>query len=102
MHVFVGLTELQLQLYRNLLQKRNTSEDEKRTYLNLLMQLRKVCCHPYLFPEVESKSDPNIGEHIVNTSGKLIILDRLLRKIYEEGDHKVLLFSQMTTLLDIL
>ena len=52
-HVLVGLTEVQVRIYKNLLQKRNPSEDEKKYYLNLLIQLRKVCNHPYLFPGVE-------------------------------------------------
>lgn len=53
-HIYVGLTEVQLKIYKNLLQNRNASEDEKKYYLNLLMQLRKVCNHPYLFPGIES------------------------------------------------
>lgn len=51
--IHVGLTDLQLKVYRNLLQNRNASEDEKKYYLNLLMQLRKVCNHPYLFQGIE-------------------------------------------------
>jgi len=65
------------------------------------MQLRKVCCHPYLFPNVEPADAPPIGEHLVTSSGKMIILDKLLSKLYKEGDHKALIFSQMTSLLDI-
>ena len=59
--MFVGLTELQLQLYRNLLQTRTINEDDKTTYSNLLMQLRKVCCHPYLFRDIGEQSDILIG-----------------------------------------
>ena len=51
--IHVGLTDLQLKVYKNLLQNRNASEDEKKYYLNLLMQLRKVCNHPYLFQGIE-------------------------------------------------
>lgn len=65
------------------------------------MQLRKVCCHPYLFPNIEP-ADSQIGQHLVSSSGKLRILDKLLCKLSEEGDNKVLIFSQMTTILDIL
>lgn len=43
-----------------------------------------------------------MGEHLIETSGKLIILDQLLKKLYAEGGHKVLIFSQMTMVLDIL
>lgn len=101
-HIYVGLTEVQLKIYKNLLQNRNASEDEKKYYLNLLMQLRKVCNHPYLFPGIESEDSPSMGEHLIETSGKLIILDQLLKKLYTEGGHKVLIFSQMTMVLDIL
>jgi SWI/SNF-related matrix-associated actin-dependent regulator of chromatin subfamily A member 5 len=66
------------------------------------MQLRKVCCHPYLFPNVEPNDAPPAGEHLVTACEKLRILDKLLEKLYKEGGHKVLIFSQMTTILDIL
>lgn len=101
-HIYVGLTELQHNIYKNLLQNRNASEDEKKYYLNLLMQLRKVCNHPYLFPGIEPEGAPSMGEHLIETSGKLIILDQLLKKLYSEEYHKILIFSQMTMVLDIL
>ncbi len=101
-HIYVGLTQLQHNIYKNLLQNRNASEDEKKYYLNLLMQLRKVCNHPYLFPGIEPEGAPSMGEHLIETSGKLIILDQLLKKLYSEKYHKILIFSQMTMVLDIL
>jgi len=66
------------------------------------MQLRKACNHPYLFPDIEDKALPYVGEHLVEHSGKMIVLDRLLKKLYAEKGHRVLIFSQMTSLLDIL
>jgi ATP-dependent DNA helicase len=69
---------------------------------NLLMQLRKCCNHPYLFEwPVDDKGEEVVDERLVETSGKLRMLDRLLPRLREEG-HKVLLFSQMTRMLDIL
>jgi SWI/SNF-related matrix-associated actin-dependent regulator of chromatin subfamily A member 5 len=47
------------------------------------MQLRKVCCHPYLFPNVEPIDAPPVGEHIVTACEKLRILDKLLEKLYK-------------------
>ena len=41
------------------------------------------------------------GEHLVTTSGKLILLDKLLPKLQQRGS-RVLIFSQMTRLLDVL
>uniref|UniRef100_A0A665TD06 Proliferation-associated SNF2-like protein n=1 Tax=Echeneis naucrates TaxID=173247 RepID=A0A665TD06_ECHNA len=70
---------------------------------NILMVLKRCCNHPYL---VEYPLDPvtqefKIDEQLVQSSGKLLILDRLLPALKERG-HKVLIFSQMTSILDIL
>ncbi|KAJ1912899.1 putative ATPase [Mycoemilia scoparia] len=71
-----------------------------------LMQFRKVCNHPYLFDfPVIDPNDPEseyvIDERLVRTSGKFLVLDRLLPCLFERG-HRVLLFSQMSRVLDIL
>ncbi|KAF8968479.1 SNF2 family N-terminal domain-containing protein [Flammula alnicola] len=70
---------------------------------NMVMQLRKVCSHPFLFdwPIDPETRDPVLGEELVNASGKMMVLDRLLRELFKRG-HKVLLFSQFTTMLDII
>ena len=65
------------------------------------MQLRKVCNHPYLFPEVEEKGAEDFGEHLITSCGKMVFLDKLLRKVRAEK-LQVLLFSQFTMMLDIL
>lgn len=67
---------------------------------NVVIQLRKACSHPYLFPGIEPEPYQE-GEHLVQASGKLIILDQLLLKLHDTG-HRVLLFAQMTHTLDIL
>jgi chromodomain-helicase-DNA-binding protein 1-like len=67
---------------------------------NVVMQLRKVCNHPYLFPGAEPEPFEE-GDHIFQNSGKAWVLDRLLLRLRSEG-HKVLLFSQSTHMLDIL
>jgi len=61
-----------------------------------MMQLRKVCNHPYLFYD-----EYMIDEDLVRASGKLFILDRMLLKFRKAG-HKVLVFSQMKQVLDML
>eukprot|EP00927_Polykrikos_kofoidii_P015978 TRINITY_DN17163_c0_g2_i1.p1 TRINITY_DN17163_c0_g2~~TRINITY_DN17163_c0_g2_i1.p1 ORF type:complete len:917 (-),score=149.53 TRINITY_DN17163_c0_g2_i1:293-3043(-) len=63
---------------------------------NALMQLRKLVLHPYLFQE-SFASD----ENLFRTSGKMEALDRILPKLLR-FKHKVLIFSQFTTMLDIL
>ncbi|CAH7667124.1 ISWI chromatin-remodeling complex ATPase ISW2 [Phakopsora pachyrhizi] len=71
-----------------------------RNLMNLLMQLRKVCDHPYLIPG--SEDEPfEIAEHLVNVSSKLALLDKLLASELPKG-KKVLIFSQFTKMLDIL
>ncbi|XP_020216057.1 probable ATP-dependent DNA helicase CHR12 isoform X1 [Cajanus cajan] len=72
---------------------------KSKSLQNLTMQLRKCCNHPYLFV-----GDYDIYKHkeeIVSASGKFELLDRLLPKLRRAG-HRVLLFSQMTRLMDIL
>jgi SWI/SNF-related matrix-associated actin-dependent regulator of chromatin subfamily A member 5 len=78
--------------------------------MNLLMQLRKVCDQynplplfsnrsPYMLPN--SEPEPFLpGEHIVLASGKYILLDKLLPKLFKEG-HRVLLFSGFTSYLPV-
>ncbi|XP_073144981.1 probable helicase CHR10 isoform X1 [Henckelia pumila] len=67
---------------------------------NIVIQLRKACSHPYLFPGIEPEPYQE-GEHLVQASGKLLILDQLLQKLHN-SQHRVLLFAQMTHTLDIL
>lgn len=50
------------------------------------MQLRKCCNHPYLFPGVEEEGAPEYGEHIVEASGKLMFVDRLVKKVIGQGE----------------
>lgn len=67
--------------------------------MNLVMQLRKCCSHPYLLPDVAP--DPYyLGEHIIRASGKFILLEKLLKhSVFEQG-KKVLIFSSFTRTLD--
>ncbi|KAK3487904.1 SNF2 family N-terminal domain-containing protein [Neurospora hispaniola] len=68
---------------------------------NPLMQLRLVCNSPHNFYNPWSNSDQPIDESIVTASGKMLLLDRLLPALFERG-HKILIFSQFKTQLDIL
>ena len=71
------------------------------TVQNIVMHLRKVCNHPYLFEGAEPGPPFVEGEHIVCNSGKLAVLDKLLKRL-KEGGHRVLVFVTMTRMLDIL
>ncbi|XP_034334038.2 lymphocyte-specific helicase isoform X2 [Magallana gigas] len=69
---------------------------------NIMMQLRKCCNHPYLleYPLTEG-GDYKIDEDLVQTCGKMKLLDAMLAEL-KLRKHKVLIFSQMTKMLDIL
>jgi SWI/SNF-related matrix-associated actin-dependent regulator of chromatin subfamily A member 5 len=99
-YITVGMTELQRKMYKELLLK-SMLQDDDHYYHNTLMQLRKVCDHPYLFPNVEPKDAPVYGDHIITASGKLRILNKLLDRTLKKKS-KAILFSQMTKVLDIL
>lgn len=78
---------------------------------NAMMQLRKICCHPYLldWPVVGDTDRLRVDSGMVRASGKLRMLDQMLDALLEQG-HRVLIFSQVrtrlltqfTTMLDIL
>ncbi|XP_061083992.1 lymphoid-specific helicase isoform X1 [Conger conger] len=70
---------------------------------NILMLLRKCCNHPYLieYPLDPATQDFLIDEKLVEASGKFLVLDRMLPELRKRG-HKVLIFSQMTSVLDLL
>ncbi|KAL2089498.1 hypothetical protein ACEWY4_014186 [Coilia grayii] len=102
--VFHGMSALQKKYYKAILMKDldafGVEQGSRTRLLNTLMQLRKCVDHPYLFDGVEPEPF-EMGEHLVEASGKLLLLDSILAYLYKEG-HRVLLFSQMTRMLDIL
>lgn len=109
--VHVPFVPAQRQFYRavllndfNLVAGNNVPRSHAKL-MNLLMQLRKVCNHPYLFENVDPSTDKPPQEddlqHLVDASAKMKLLDKLLMRFKEQG-CKVLLFSQMVRMLDIL
>ncbi|CAN4125915.1 unnamed protein product [Withania somnifera] len=105
--VMAPLVALQKKVYMSILRKELTQllalasgAPNTRSLHNIVIQLRKACSHPYLFAGIEPEPYEE-GEHLVQASGKLLILDHLLQKLHACG-HRVLLFSQMTQTLDIL
>lgn len=94
------MTQLQKRLYKGILlrdsgqlrdavRSRN-AEVGKTSLTNILMQLRKCADHPYLFRGVEPEPQED-GDHIVNVSGKMVILQRLIEKVRSRGE-KMLVF----------
>lgn len=74
-----------------------------RSLNNKIMQLRKICNHPYVFQEVEHVVDPQSLNYdfLWRTGGKFELLDRILPKFKATG-HRVLMFFQMTQIMDIM
>ncbi|MCO5568663.1 hypothetical protein L7F22_022362 [Adiantum nelumboides] len=70
---------------------------------NAIMQLRKICNHPYVFEQVELAINPTKenGPDLFRVSGKFELLDRILPKLKATG-HRVLIFFQMTAIMDIM
>eukprot|EP00475_Leptophrys_vorax_P038496 TRINITY_DN6803_c0_g1_i1.p1 TRINITY_DN6803_c0_g1~~TRINITY_DN6803_c0_g1_i1.p1 ORF type:complete len:945 (-),score=284.58 TRINITY_DN6803_c0_g1_i1:22-2631(-) len=103
--LYVGQTKMQREWYKQLLLKDQvalqTKTGSRKQLLNILMQLRKVCNHPYIFQGAEPGPPFVEGEHLVQNCGKMILLDKLLNRLKQNG-NRVLIFSQMVKMLDIL
>uniref|UniRef100_A0A3Q3CWK4 Chromodomain helicase DNA binding protein 4a n=1 Tax=Haplochromis burtoni TaxID=8153 RepID=A0A3Q3CWK4_HAPBU len=109
--VRVELSQLQKKYYKFILTKNFEALNTKGggnqvSLLNVVMDLKKCCNHPYLFPgaAMEAPKMPNgmyDGNALIKSSGKLMLLQKMMRKL-KEGGHRVLVFSQMTKMLDLL
>jgi SWI/SNF-related matrix-associated actin-dependent regulator of chromatin subfamily A member 5 len=104
--LFIGLTDMQVEYYTKILKKESVEINAiggpaKTALQNVLMQLRKVCNHPYLFTGAEPGPPYSDGPHLWENSGKMQLLHKLLAKLKQQGS-RVLIFSQMTRVLDIL
>ncbi|XP_071926260.1 protein CHROMATIN REMODELING 5-like isoform X1 [Coffea arabica] len=109
----VEMSPLQKQYYKWILE-RNFHDLNKGvrgnqvSLLNIVVELKKCCNHPFLFESADHGygGDTNFFssaklERITLSSGKLVILDKLLNRLHETK-HRVLIFSQMVRMLDIL
>lgn len=113
--VYCGMTSLQREYYarvldgtlREALVEVGVEGAKKISQINPTMNLRKVCNHPFLFGDLldgatgQSLRDSADGRMLVSASGKFKLLHRMLPRLKKEGS-KVLIFSQMTKLMDIL
>ena len=82
-------------------QSASQNAGDARKLQSLLMQLRKCCNHPYLFAGTDVPEEGVPVDELVEASGKLAVLDRMLSRLKDAG-HRVVLFSQFTSMLDIL
>ncbi|XP_052312585.1 chromatin structure-remodeling complex protein SYD isoform X17 [Populus trichocarpa] len=105
------LVRCEASAYQKLLMKRveenlgSIGNSKARTVHNSVMELRNICNHPYLSQLHADEVDTLIPKHflppIIRLCGKLEMLDRLLPKL-KATDHRVLFFSTMTRLLDVM
>ncbi|KAF4204805.1 hypothetical protein CNMCM8927_007074 [Aspergillus lentulus] len=107
-NLYVPMSEMQVKWYQKILEKDIDAvngaagkRESKTRLLNIVMQLRKCCNHPYLFEGAEPGPPYTTDEHLVYNSGKMVILDKLLARMQKQGS-RVLIFSQMSRVLDIL
>lgn len=126
----VTLTPIQKAYYKAIYERntaflfKGSKPSNAPSLMNVMMELRKACNHPFLIRGAEDriindaiavireKKDPNgdepmvepmkvFGDQLIKASGKFVLLAKLLPKLYS-GGHKVLIFSQMVRVLDLL
>ncbi|KAE8862308.1 hypothetical protein PTNB29_04870 [Pyrenophora teres f. teres] len=112
----ISMSHLQKQVYKSILSKspellkalftsdKQLKQQERANLSNILMQLRKCLCHPFVYSrEIEERSDVAAVSHrnLVEASAKLSLLEMLLPKLHERG-HRVLIFSQFLDMLNII
>ena len=108
----VELSDVQLEYYKNILTRNYAAlnagaKGQKQSLLNIMMELKKASNHPFMFPNAEerilngSDSREETLKALITSSGKMMLLDRLLFKL-QKDKHRVLIFSQMVKMLDIL
>lgn len=110
------MTNVQKKYYRAILERNFQFLSKGGTYANMpnlmntVMELRKCCIHPFLINGAEEQiiqefrsqhSDESTLNAIIQASGKLVLIDKLLPRLKDNG-HRVLIFSQMVRCLDIL
>ena len=112
----VSMSVLQKKLYKSILAKnpelvkaifnseKAVAKSERANLSNILMQLRKCLCHPFVYSQdiEERSSDHEIAHrNLVEASAKLQLLTILLPKL-QAREHRVLIFSQFLGMLDII
>ncbi|KAI9699707.1 MAG: hypothetical protein M1836_002741 [Candelina mexicana] len=107
-NLYIGMSEMQVKWYQKILEKDIDAvngaagkRESKTRLLNIVMQLRKCCNHPYLFEGAEPGPPYTTEEHLVDNAGKMVMLDKILVRMKKQGS-RILIFSQMSRVLDIL
>ncbi|CAM9207141.1 unnamed protein product, partial [Lampetra fluviatilis] len=101
--VRVELSSMQKKYYKYILTRNFEALNTKGggnqvSLLNIMMDLKKCCNHPYLFPIVAMEAPTTVGGMfeggaLIKSAGKLVLLQKMLRRLHTDG-HRVLIFSQ--------
>ncbi|GFU37045.1 chromodomain-helicase-DNA-binding protein 1 [Nephila pilipes] len=102
----VEMTSVQKQFYRWILTKNYKAlskglKGNIGSFCNIMMELKKCCNHAMLVRSVDNSNNLDHLQLLIRSSGKIVLLDKLLCRLKETG-HRVLIFSQMVRMLDIL
>ncbi|KAJ3375493.1 hypothetical protein GGF31_004612 [Allomyces arbusculus] len=111
----VDLAPLQVHYYKSILTRnfaalnKGVNAGHQVSLLNVMAELKKASNHPFLFPSAEdavlgaagAATPADALKALLMNSGKMLLLDKLLTRL-KQGGHRVLIFSQMVRLLDIL
>lgn len=108
----VELSDVQLEYYKNIFTRNYAALSasgggHKQSLINIVIELKKASNHPFMFQGVEDQilggntSKEDVLKALITSSGKVMLLDQLLTKMKKDG-HRVLIFSQMVRMLDIL
>lgn len=103
----VEMSAMQQRMYKAILTRNysvlSQQSSAQISLLNVAIELKKASNHPFLFDGTEVQSDrkDEILKGLVMNSGKMVLLDKLLVRLKQDG-HRVLIFSQMVRMLDIL
>ncbi len=103
----VEMSAMQQRMYKAILTRNYSllsgATTAQFSLLNIAIELKKASNHPYLFDGTEHISDSREDtlKGLVMHSGKMVLLDKLLARLKADG-HRVLIFSQMVRMLDIL
>lgn len=113
----VELLDVQTEYYKNIITKNYgallATGQLQVSLLNVMAELKKALNHPYLFDGAENHvltrqgintaqvSRENVLKGLIMSLGKMVLLEQLLTRLKKEG-HRVLIFSQLVRMLDIL
>jgi chromodomain-helicase-DNA-binding protein 1 len=108
----VELSDVQTEYYKAIITRNYAAlnagaKGPKQSLLNIVMELKKISNHPFMFSSAEARILGDNGRRedvlkaIIMSSGKMVLLDQLLTKL-KADNHRVLIFSQMVQMLDIL